>query len=677
MILFVLLLVLLAPVVEAATYYVATTGNDSNDGSSGSPWRNPQKCTQTPIAAGDTCIVRDGTYTDTDNYVVLANTVAGTSSNPITIKSENYRGAVISIPTTASNTVSRGFYINKNYFIIEGFAITGGSGNLGSISLSITGAYASASATGVIFRRNYFHDIGRNLCTNTASSISAISVEGTSQTIEDNEFDTIGRLRDGESGCDTTAFQHDHGIYARATINLVIKRNVFRDVNRGWPVHIFKSGGTTTNLTVANNSMYDPTPSVAPSGCMMFSNTITGATIKNNVGQGCRVSLINTFSLTASNVSITHNRVDTNDTSGDNIMVNALESGITTSNNTDNSLPGFANASGGDLTLAAGANAIGAGTPVTGIVCNGTCDQGAFQTIKFSACEVPDGAATTIRGTWINNASPPLQPASSITGVTGRKNSSNNVITASARVGDNQIDFTVTNSYAGGDTADISAATTNITDSALIGGTLNQPWVGTLTNESCTNNIEGVSYTLTQTDVEFRYALGTEAAPVILPHGKASAENFSGLKVRPGGMVRMRFSVVCDGASGCPDTGFYLYSYSGVGYELVPDAFSTQDVAFCGIDLTDIPANGAATTDQLSTAGTFRAGGIVFTANAIPTVTGLLDTNKTELEYCVKFDTDATGTKTFRLGKQDGGTLTYTNNASVVITPDAAGGAGF
>jgi parallel beta-helix repeat protein len=46
---------------SAATYYVATNGNDLFNGSSASPWRTLQRAVET-IAPGDTILVRSGTY---------------------------------------------------------------------------------------------------------------------------------------------------------------------------------------------------------------------------------------------------------------------------------------------------------------------------------------------------------------------------------------------------------------------------------------------------------------------------------------------------------------------------------------------------------------------------------------------------------------------------------------
>ena len=63
---YVLLLILTAlayfsPNAQAATYYVATNGNDASAGTSISPWATLQHAVET-IAVGDVIIVKAGTY---------------------------------------------------------------------------------------------------------------------------------------------------------------------------------------------------------------------------------------------------------------------------------------------------------------------------------------------------------------------------------------------------------------------------------------------------------------------------------------------------------------------------------------------------------------------------------------------------------------------------------------
>src|SRR4029078_12383470 len=72
-----------------ATYYVDSAGSDSNPGSIGSPFLTWAKGASV-LTAGDTCLIRGGTYTSplapgaSDWLVTIAN-LTGTSLNPITI----------------------------------------------------------------------------------------------------------------------------------------------------------------------------------------------------------------------------------------------------------------------------------------------------------------------------------------------------------------------------------------------------------------------------------------------------------------------------------------------------------------------------------------------------------------------------------------------------------------
>ncbi|WP_277406448.1 hypothetical protein [Lacrimispora xylanisolvens] len=65
----------------ASVVYVSTAGNDyTGTGTLSNPWKTIQKAADT-MTAGDTCIIRGGTYRET----VTLNTF-GTSANPITFK---------------------------------------------------------------------------------------------------------------------------------------------------------------------------------------------------------------------------------------------------------------------------------------------------------------------------------------------------------------------------------------------------------------------------------------------------------------------------------------------------------------------------------------------------------------------------------------------------------------
>jgi len=97
-----------------SSFFVATNGHDSNNGSSADPWRTLQHAADT-VQAGDTVTVRAGNYAGFDLWT------DGTAANPITIRGET--GAVINAPNqrTADGINLEG----ADWIVIEGFTVTG------------------------------------------------------------------------------------------------------------------------------------------------------------------------------------------------------------------------------------------------------------------------------------------------------------------------------------------------------------------------------------------------------------------------------------------------------------------------------------------------------------------------------------------------------------------------
>src|SRR5437868_9187061 len=88
----IIVLTALSSGVAAQSYFVAPTGNDSNTGLSGSPFREIRKAL-TKVAAGDTVFVADGGYLGFD----VAG-IQGSLAQPITIKAQG-SNAVINVTT--------------------------------------------------------------------------------------------------------------------------------------------------------------------------------------------------------------------------------------------------------------------------------------------------------------------------------------------------------------------------------------------------------------------------------------------------------------------------------------------------------------------------------------------------------------------------------------------------
>lgn len=109
----------------SSVYYVSTTGNDiTGTGTLSNPWKTIQKAADT-MTAGDTCIIRGGTYQET---VTLR--TSGTSSNPINFKAytgenvtvsgadpvtgwEHYSGSIYYAEMTGSLGTKDQIFVNK------------------------------------------------------------------------------------------------------------------------------------------------------------------------------------------------------------------------------------------------------------------------------------------------------------------------------------------------------------------------------------------------------------------------------------------------------------------------------------------------------------------------------------------------------------------------------------
>ncbi len=389
------LLALLKPTLtQASTYYVSMTGNDTTgDGSQTKPWRHPQKCVDpvSPLVKGDLCLVGKGTYTDTDGngIVIYIKTTApeGTASEPITLKSESPLGAVLSVPSTGNSNT--GVHVARSHYVIEGFDISGGAG-VGE-KASNSGITVSNLVSGLTIRGNTIHGQGWGTCHNGAFGNSGIFLFPASNIlIEHNQIHHVGRLRNGESGCSTTKFHHDHGIYSAGASNLTMLRNVIYETNRGYPLHVYKSGGGTHHsIYVFHNTFSGKSPTGVPPGQIMLCNTLQNVQIKNNIfhdpPQGYAIEYC-AIPPSSSDLALSHNLTDGGRSDFRNPSSRPL-SGVTYTNNKTNVNPNFIDADSRDYTLTSTSPAIDAGTNV-GLPYNGRApDIGAYEFLDGSSKE--------------------------------------------------------------------------------------------------------------------------------------------------------------------------------------------------------------------------------------------------------------------------------------------------
>jgi hypothetical protein len=374
---------------QATTYYVATRGNNSNSGTAvDTPFLTIQKCADLMVA-GDTCTVADGTYTvpDAKGIVVLIDKHAGTPSQPITLKSTNPLGAHVVLTSRPSS--NHGIYVAQNYWIIEGFDVSGGANN--SLQ-AVHSGFTLSGTVGTVIRRNTIHHIAWTVCSNAVyGNVGVFLDSASSATIVGNVFHNIGRLRNGESGCSTNINGNDHGIYSSTSPGLTVKRNIFHDVTRGWPIHVFKSGGgTTNNLNIYNNTFANQGPSGTNprQGHIVLTGTVNNSNIKNNISYDGFLGMIHCPTGTYTNVVVDHNLSDK--------AINTMPCpvGVTFANNLTSTSPGFVSAGTDDYRLAAGSAAIDAGVAIAGVAYNGAA---------------PDIGADEFPGQG-GDSSPPLAP---------------------------------------------------------------------------------------------------------------------------------------------------------------------------------------------------------------------------------------------------------------------------
>lgn len=136
-----LVLVLVSPA-SAATYYVdCSTGNNSNDGSSGTPWLTLRYAGD-HISGGDTVVIKDGTCTTTESNNDQHWGPAGNSGSSTTWKCENPRDCTISGPIRVT-TGTPSYYSFEDLTIEDGGiwweAATGTWTNVSIINSVISG----------------------------------------------------------------------------------------------------------------------------------------------------------------------------------------------------------------------------------------------------------------------------------------------------------------------------------------------------------------------------------------------------------------------------------------------------------------------------------------------------------------------------------------------------------
>jgi len=284
---------------SAATYYVATTGSDSNPGTASAPFRHLSKGAAAATNPGDTVIVMDGTYDNEGqidpNYVVTLNS-SGAAGNPITFKAQNRGKAVLDSMNTATGTTCNGAYSyfnlrNAAFIVIQGFVIQRGCHE---------GIHSNDSAHDITIRWNEIKNIANHTQTDQIGQDGIYLNNAEYNFIFDgNLFHDIGRT-DGQ-----TLNHFDHGIYTHAS-NVTIMNNVFYNMNKGFCIQLADGANT---MLIANNTFALSNVVTGESGQIMFWNTNSNITVRNNIFYNPNGSAITRYSATITGSAFDHNLI--------------------------------------------------------------------------------------------------------------------------------------------------------------------------------------------------------------------------------------------------------------------------------------------------------------------------------------------------------------------------------
>jgi len=255
----------------ATTYYVSTSGNDSNPGTSTSAaLATLSKAAKMASEPGDTVIVMNGTYGNegvvSPNYVVTLQH-SGTASQPITFMAQNRGQAILDAGNTNTGTTCNGAYsyinlANASFIVFQGFVIENACSQ---------GIESNDAAHDITFRWNTIQYIANHTVTaNDGQCGIYLNKDEYNFTFDGNIFHDIGRTG-GLSYNDL-----DHGIYAHAQ-NITIINNIFYNISKGWAI---QQANGAVNWLIANNVFAFAS---AGDGQIMLWNKASDLTIENNI----------------------------------------------------------------------------------------------------------------------------------------------------------------------------------------------------------------------------------------------------------------------------------------------------------------------------------------------------------------------------------------------------------
>jgi hypothetical protein len=249
------------PTFPGSTYYVATTGNDANNGSADTPWKTIQHAVNT-VPAGATVLVQAGVYNEAVTITRSGNATAGF----ITVEPASGAAAIVDGTGLAvGNGGQQGLFTlyNANYVRVIGFEIRNFSTS--SAADVPAGIFVYGSGNHIEIRNNHIHNIVTNVKT-SAGDAFGLAIYGSATTpiseliIDGNELDDL-----------VTGYSESMTVNGNVVNWQVTNNKVHDNNNIGIDAIGFEQTAPTVALDqarsgwIADNTVYDITSTKNPS----------------------------------------------------------------------------------------------------------------------------------------------------------------------------------------------------------------------------------------------------------------------------------------------------------------------------------------------------------------------------------------------------------------------------
>ncbi|MGC9293304.1 MAG: right-handed parallel beta-helix repeat-containing protein [Acidobacteriaceae bacterium] len=258
-------------VAQTPTYYVSTSGDDSNAGTLASPWRTIQHAANM-VTAGDTVYVRTGTYNE-----VVTMQKSGTASAPIVFSS--YPGELATVDGTGlsvPNGVSGLFTIqNLDNITIEGFEVRNFTS---STTDEPIGIYIYGADNNIQILNNHIHNIAATASGCNAEALG-VAVYGSSAPASINNLLFSGNEVDHlTTGCSESVALDGNVENFTVTNNLIHDNdNIGIDVAGFYGVAPNPSYDQARNGKISGNTVYNITSNYNPGYGTPLPNNSYGA----------------------------------------------------------------------------------------------------------------------------------------------------------------------------------------------------------------------------------------------------------------------------------------------------------------------------------------------------------------------------------------------------------------